>query len=68
MLNNVGTKIIETERLILRRFQYGDTESVLKNWASDEEVQSLYSEPVYKTVEEVSELLSKYRDSYKNNN
>lgn len=68
MLNNVGTKIIETERLILRRFQYGDTESVLKNWASDEEVQSLYSEPVYKTVEEVSELLSKYIDSYKNNN
>lgn len=67
-LNNIGTKIIETERLILRKFEYDDAESVFKNWASDEEVQSLYSEPVYKTIEEVNDLLGKYIDNYKNQN
>ena len=64
-MNNIGTKTIETEQLILRRFEYDDTKSVLKNWASDEEVQSLYSEPVYKTEGEVKELLKKYIDCYK---
>ena len=39
--------VLETERLILRRFTLDDTDAVLKNWASDEKVQSLYSEPVY---------------------
>ena len=41
-MNNIGTKTIKTEQLILRRFEYDDTKSVLKNWASDEEVQSLF--------------------------
>ena len=68
MLNYVGTKTIETERLILRRFENDDAEAVFKNWASDEEVQSLYSEPVYKTIDEVNELLNKYMSGYKNQN
>ena len=68
ILNNVGTKTIETERLILRRFEYNDVESVLKNWASDEEVQSLYSEPVYKTITEVKDLIGGYINNYKNQN
>ena len=37
MLNKVGTKLIETERLILRKFTLDDSEAVLKNWSSDEE-------------------------------
>lgn len=68
MLNYVGTKTIETERLILRRFEYDDAEAVLKNWASDKEVQSLYSEPVYETMEEVGELLSRYINNYVDQN
>lgn len=65
MLKDIGTQTIETERLLLRRFEYCDTESVFKNWASDEDVQALYSEPVYKSIEEVRELLSKYIDIVK---
>ena len=64
MLTHVGTKTIETERLILRKFHYADNEAMRKYWVSDEEIQSLYSEPVYTTEEEVKGLLDKYISAY----
>lgn len=65
MLNHVGTRIIETERMILRRFEYSDNLSMRKNWISNEKIQSLYSELVYTTEEKVKELLDKYIGSYR---
>lgn len=65
MLNHVGTRIIETERMLLRRFEYSDNLSMRKNWISNEKIQSLYSEPVYTTEEKVKELLDKYIGSYR---
>lgn len=53
MLTHVGTIGIETERLILRKFEYADDENMLKYWISDPEIQSLYSEPIYSTKQEV---------------
>lgn len=64
MLTHIGTHTIETEKLILRRFEYSDNEKMLKNWIADEKIQSLYSEPVYTTMEEVQKLLDKYIGSY----
>ncbi|MBQ3162151.1 MAG: GNAT family N-acetyltransferase [Oscillospiraceae bacterium] len=64
MLTHIGTKTIETERLVLRRFEYTDDEEMLKNWVADEKIQSLYSEPVYSTKAEVKGLLDKYIGSY----
>ncbi len=32
MLTHIGTDTIETERLILRRFEYSDAGAMLKNW------------------------------------
>ncbi|WP_019679220.1 GNAT family N-acetyltransferase, partial [Ruminococcus flavefaciens] len=64
MLTHIGTQTIETERLILRRFEYSDCEAVFRNWASDEKVQIMYSEPVYRTEEEVNGLLDKYIGNY----
>lgn len=64
MLTHVGTETIETERLILRRFEYSDNEAMRKYWISDEKIQSMYSEPVYQTEEEVRKLLDKYIASY----
>lgn len=66
MLTHIGTNEIETERLILRRFEYTDDEAMLKYWIADEKIQSLYSEPVYTTKEAVKELLDKYISSYEN--
>ena len=64
MLTHIGTQTIETERLILRRFEYSDCDAVFKNWASDEQVQMMYSEPTYRTKEEVNGLLDKYICNY----
>ena len=64
MLTHIGTETITTDRLILRRFEYSDTDSMLRNWIADEKVQSMYSEPVYSTEDEVKELLDKYIGSY----
>lgn len=64
MLISVGTKTINTERLILRKFKYSDDEDMLTYWISDPKIQSMYSEPVYTTKEEVNELLNKYINSY----
>ena len=67
MLTNVGTMKIETKRLILRRFRYTDDDAMLKYWISDPKIQSLYSEPVYCTKQEVKELLDNYISSYEKN-
>lgn len=64
MLTHISTQAIETERLVLRRFEYSDSTSMLRNWIADEKIQSLYSEPTYETEEAVTELLTKYITSY----
>lgn len=64
MLTHNGTDTITTDRLILRRFEYSYDDSMLRNWIADEKIQSMYSEPVYSTKEEVKELLDKYIGSY----
>ena len=64
MLTHIGTESITTERLVLRKFRYDDADKMLEYWISDSKIQSLYSEPVYETKEEVKELLGKYIDSY----
>lgn len=64
ILNHIGTQTINSERLILRTFQYTDDDDMLTYWISDPKIQSLYSEPTYTTKEEVKELLDKYISSY----
>ncbi len=64
MLTHIGTLQIETERLILRRFEYTDVEDMLRYWISNPEIQSMYGEPVYTTRQEVKALLDKYIPSY----
>lgn len=66
-VNSVGTQTIETERLILRCFKYSDCKSMLEYWVADENIQSMYCEPVYTTEEQVNKLLSKYIKSYESN-
>lgn len=65
MLIHAGTKTIETKRLILRRFEYSDIDSMLRNWIADEQTQWDYGEPYYSTPEAVKGLFdTKYIVSY----
>lgn len=63
---NVGTQVIETERLILQRFTKDDATDMFNNWINDKEVQANYGEPVYESIEAVKELLDKWIVQYKN--
>lgn len=65
MVTHVGTKTITTERLILRRFDYSDIDSMIRNWIADEQTQWDYGEPYYPTYASVKELFdTKYIVSY----
>ena len=65
MLTHTGTRSIETERLLLRRFEYSDIDSMLRNWIADEQTQWDYGEPSYTTPEAVRALFdTKYMASY----
>ncbi|MBQ5967051.1 MAG: GNAT family N-acetyltransferase [Clostridiales bacterium] len=55
-----GAKEIDTGRLLLRAFRHEDAESMLRNWLSDEEVQSMYGEPVYTSLAQAKELIDRY--------
>ena len=62
-----GTFTIDTPRLLLRRFEPDDLETMHKNWASVPSVQIEYGEPVYKEIEEAKGLLEKYISGYESN-
>lgn len=57
--------MIETERLILRKFLLSDADDMLKNWISDNDVQSRYGEPVFTEKRDVLELLKKWESQYR---
>ncbi|MDP4146894.1 MAG: GNAT family N-acetyltransferase [Bacillota bacterium] len=61
---HTGTVNLETERLLLRRFEFNDIESMLNNWIADSTVQHNYGEPTYETKNSVKELLVKWISQY----
>lgn len=64
-MKNLGTKTIETERLILRKFKIEDAEAMYKNWASDEEVTKFLTWPPHSNVEVTKTILKDWVDNYK---
>ena len=52
MMNHKGTVLIETERLVLRRFQQSDATAMFKNWESDPKVTEFLR---WETATDVSE-------------
>lgn len=57
-MNHQGTIQIETERLLLRKFQLTDAQAMFQNWANDEEVIKYLTWPAHSTVE-ISEIVLK---------
>ncbi len=63
-MNHTGTKVIETERLILRKFEINDTDFMYNNWANDDEVTKYITWPSHKDIEVsrcfISEIVKGY--------
>ena len=63
-MNTVGTKTIETERLVLRRYRVDDAEDMFNNWTSDPEVTKFLSWPTHTSVDFTRSLLTKWVSFY----
>ena len=65
-MNPIGTKTIQTERLLLRPFQLEDATSIFKNWSSDAEVTHYLTWPPHESVLTTKESIKRWVDGYQN--
>ena len=63
-MKHIGTKIIETERLILRPFEKTDAPAMFRNWASDPEVTKYLTWPTYTCEEQAHHILGEWTSHY----
>ena len=66
-MKHLGTKRMETTRLILRPFVLEDAQAMYENWASDPEVTKFLSWPTYKSVDAAHEILGIWTKQYPDN-
>ena len=67
-MEHKGTVVIETKRLLLRRFNMDDIEFAFKNWTSDEKVTEFLRWPTHKDITITQRVLEDWIDNYKNEN
>ena len=65
-MNHLGTRCIETSRLVLRRFTLSDGEAMFRNWASDEDVVKFLTWPAHSNIEVSRYVLSDWISNYEN--
>ena len=63
-MQKLGTRTLETERLILRRFSPRDAEDMYRNWASDPEVTRFLTWPCHTSPEGTRALLEQWAEKY----
>lgn len=63
-MEHKGTKIIETERLILRPLTVADAEAGYRNWCSDPKVTEYLTWPPHGSVEVTEKIFKMWEDSY----
>ncbi len=63
-MNHLGTKTIETERLILRKFTIEDAPAMYQNWASDPEVTKYLTWQPHESLTDTRAILSEWVKEY----
>ena len=63
-MNHCGTIKLETERLVLRRFEESDAEAFYKNWASDPQVTRFLTWPTHTSIEVTRNVLLSWLPLY----
>ncbi|HHZ05179.1 MAG TPA: GNAT family N-acetyltransferase [Clostridiales bacterium] len=64
-MNHHGTEILETNRLILRKFTLEDGKDMFNNWASSSAVTEFMTWPPYQSKRDVEEYIDKCIDDYR---
>ena len=65
-MQHQGTKTLETERLILRKFTMADAEAMYFNWASDEDVTKYLTWPHHESIDTTRHVLEDWISHYQN--
>ena len=63
-MNTAGTKTIETERLVLRRYVVDDAPDMYANWTSDPEVTKFMPWPTHESPEFTRDMLTEWVSYY----
>ncbi|MDT3843416.1 MAG: GNAT family N-acetyltransferase [Bacillota bacterium] len=63
-MKHCGTKRIETDRILLRRFSKDDAEAMYQNWASDAEVTEFLTWPAHTSAEVSKASLEEWTAAY----
>ena len=63
-MKHLGTKTIETERLILRRVAMTDAEMMFRNWTSDERVVKFLRWGAHRTLNETETMIQGWLERY----
>ncbi|MBP3618171.1 MAG: GNAT family N-acetyltransferase [Lachnospiraceae bacterium] len=65
-MNHQGTKTLETERLLLRRFTIEDAVGFFQNVTSEPEVNRFLTWPLHESIEDTKKLLEGWVEQYAN--
>ena len=63
-MNHLGTKTLETDRLILRTFRAEDANAMYANWACDPDLTKFLSWPAYKSIDDARSILKIWLEGY----
>jgi ribosomal-protein-alanine N-acetyltransferase len=66
-MNHIGTKLIETDRLILRKFKPSDSNNMFKNWGSDSNVTKYLSWQPHKDINDSEDIINLWISKYEDN-
>lgn len=63
-LKHVGTKTIETARLVLRRLELTDAEMMFRNWTGDDKVTRFLRWDAHKTIDDTKSMIQQWINNY----
>ncbi|MDD3244236.1 MAG: GNAT family N-acetyltransferase [Eubacteriales bacterium] len=67
-MQHKGTVLLETDRLLLRRFRPQDSQAVFQNWTSDQRVTEFLRWPTHETVDTAQRVVQMWVDGYAHDN
>ncbi|MDR2908326.1 MAG: GNAT family N-acetyltransferase [Oscillospiraceae bacterium] len=63
-MNHLGTKTLETKRLILRPFAMGDDQAMFDNWSNDPRVTEFLRWQTHRDINDSREILREWTEQY----